>query len=272
MIEKTDPKRRLMQQQMSDLQTLFTDLIRREDISLLEIDIVKDKVLDFYSSLAAYREQHIEMARQAFEKKLEALAKDTPKPVIPERNTQPINTQATVSTTQATVHKEPITPQPATPPQPLPKQDISQPQHINTPVVDKKIVEEPIAQPQATTTPTPQRTVVSQPDLFSKAEDLNAKLGKMQSGTSVADKLQKQEALPLQQMIGVNDKFYFVNALFEGDVAAYQSMLKTLTHCKSRTEEQAQLTSLSASYAWEKDNPAMEKLLEVLDKRWGDKE
>ncbi len=270
MIEKTDPKRRLMQQQMSDLQTLFTDLIRREDISLLEIDIVKDKVLDFYSSLAAYREQHIEMARQAFEKKLETLAKDTPKPVVPERNTPPMNTQAAASTAQATVHKEPVKPQSETPPQPLLKKDISQPQHINTPVADKKIVEEPPPLPQATTIPTPQKTVVPQPDLFSKAEDLNAKLGKMQSSTSVADKLQKQETMPLQQMIGINDKFYFVNALFEGDVAAYQGMLRTLTHCKSRAEEQAQLTSLASSYAWEKDNPAMEKLLEVLDKRWGD--
>ncbi len=106
------------------------------------------------------------------------------------------------------------------------------------------------------------------PDLFSSApsESIADKLG-ADSEPSIASKLEHLPIPDLRQAIGINDKFLFVNELFEGNLSQYTKAIEELNSFQSLNGARTYLIELSILYAWPKESEAKEKLLQIIERK-----
>lgn len=116
-----------------------------------------------------------------------------------------------------------------------------------------------------------------QPDLFS-LDDPGKKVEKKtvidvitdeEQKESIADKLQKQTKVEnLKSAIGINEKFFFINELFEGNLNEYNAAIEALENLESLGESAPQLEELAQKYNW-KDHPeAVEQLNQFLKRKF----
>lgn len=106
------------------------------------------------------------------------------------------------------------------------------------------------------------------PDLFSSApsESIADKLA-AGSEPSIASKLEHSPIPDLRQAIGINDKFLFVNELFEGNLSQYTKAIEELNGFQSLNGARTYLLELSVLYAWPKESEAKEKLLQIIERK-----
>ncbi len=106
-------------------------------------------------------------------------------------------------------------------------------------------------------------------DLFSDmtSQTLSDTIGSKDE-PSVADSLQKSQIVELRQAIGINEKFQFVNELFNGDLRRYNSAINELNSFTNLDGAKTYLFELRVEYQWADDNLALLKLNELLERRF----
>lgn len=72
----------------------------------------------------------------------------------------------------------------------------------------------------------------------------------------------------LREAIGINDKFLFINELFNGDMSRYNKVLDELNEFSSISGAQTYLSELSVQYNWRKDHTAYHRFEEILQKKY----
>jgi len=116
-----------------------------------------------------------------------------------------------------------------------------------------------------------------QPDLFS-LDDGNKKSQKKsvaevisddKKSESVADKLQKQSRVnSLKNAIGINEKFFFINELFEGNLNEYNAAIESLDKLQNLEECLNMLEQLSSEYKWQEQLEAVDQLKQFLERKF----
>ena len=84
---------------------------------------------------------------------------------------------------------------------------------------------------------------------------------------SLAEKLGKSPIEDLPKAIGLNQKFLFINELFDGDTDAYQQAIESLNSLSGMDEAQEALTQLQGSDDWGESEAAMQ-FRELVERRY----
>lgn len=86
---------------------------------------------------------------------------------------------------------------------------------------------------------------------------------------TLADKLGQSRINDLTVAIGLNQKFQFINELFDGDADAYRNAVKTLNHCDS-LEEAKQLVKNEwmKPFNWDEEDSLTLTFLNLVERRY----
>lgn len=85
---------------------------------------------------------------------------------------------------------------------------------------------------------------------------------------SIADKIQKSHISNIREAIGINEKFLFINKLFNGDLGRYNKILDDINELPTEKGVDTYLFELKIEFQWTDDNEAYLKLKELLDRKF----
>lgn len=111
-------------------------------------------------------------------------------------------------------------------------------------------------------------------DLFSNVKatseivDLNEKLAEARNTQSIVEKLQNKRIESLKTVIGINDKFYFINELFSGDSQKYEDIIYTLNNFKKLEDAMVYFSTLKYKFSWDEESEAYKKLILMLERKF----
>ena len=100
----------------------------------------------------------------------------------------------------------------------------------------------------------------------------NETLGERMMGEdhSLAAKLQQAPGRDLKSVIGINDKFLFVNELFGGSMEKYNKSIENLNDLKTLNGAMIYLNELKIELQWNSSNEAYLKLKELVSRKFED--
>ena len=101
---------------------------------------------------------------------------------------------------------------------------------------------------------------------FSTGETLGEKM--MSDDHSLAAKLQQTPGRDLKSVIGINDKFLFVNELFGGSMEKYNKSIENLNDLKTLNGAMIYLNELKIELLWNSSNEAYLKLRELVTRKF----
>jgi len=99
-------------------------------------------------------------------------------------------------------------------------------------------------------------------------KSLNEKLSSSQTDKSIAAKLQKNPIKDLKTVIGINEKFKFINELFEGNLQKYNDGIAKLNNFSSFEEADKFLLILKEEFSWGDKNEAFYELADLVTRRY----
>lgn len=86
---------------------------------------------------------------------------------------------------------------------------------------------------------------------------------------TLADKWGKTKIDDLTVAIGLNQKFRFINELFDGDADAYNQAVKKLNQLPNKTAAQSLLhNELISTYSWDQENEVTLTFLNLVERRY----
>lgn len=101
---------------------------------------------------------------------------------------------------------------------------------------------------------------------LSTGETLGDKM--MGEDLSLAAKLQQNPVRDLKSVIGINDKFLFVNELFGGSMEKYNKSIENLNDLKTLNGAMIYLNELKIELQWNSSNEAYLKLKELVSRKF----
>ena len=103
-------------------------------------------------------------------------------------------------------------------------------------------------------------------ELSTGGETLGEKM--MREDHSLAAKLQQNPVRDLKSVIGINDKFLFVNELFGGSMEKYNKSIENLNDLKTLNGAMIYLNELKIELQWNSSNEAYLKLKELVSRKF----
>ena len=103
-------------------------------------------------------------------------------------------------------------------------------------------------------------------DLFDESPSLADKL--VTPDHSVASKIGNSKVNDLRQAIGINDKFILINELFEGNISYYNKAIDELNSFQSLNGAKTYLIELSVIHRWTPDLPAVDKINQIVERKF----
>ncbi|MFI5219618.1 MAG: hypothetical protein ACHQNT_09025 [Bacteroidia bacterium] len=106
-------------------------------------------------------------------------------------------------------------------------------------------------------------------DTFEEKETIHTKISRTKDETSIADRLSNMPLQDLKKSIGINEKFKFVNELFDGDLQEYNSSIDALNLCGSFEETENFIAqNLIPKYSWKKESGVYQSLLFLIQRKF----
>ena len=135
-------------------------------------------------------------------------------------------------------------------------------------------IEEPVAEPEVkpiANKPEEPAEQKAQPqvDLFSTSPETVADKLSSSGQQTLADRLSQSNNKSLRQFIGINEKFLFINELFNGDMSRYNSAIDELDSMPTLKGADTFLFELKVQNLWDDDLDAYLKLKELLTLKFG---
>jgi hypothetical protein len=97
---------------------------------------------------------------------------------------------------------------------------------------------------------------------------LNEKLSGSHDDKSIASKLHKNPISDLKAAIGINEKFKFINELFEGNLQKYNDSLAKLNGFNDLQEAEKYLAFLKDEFSWKDGSEAFHELADLISRRY----
>lgn len=106
-------------------------------------------------------------------------------------------------------------------------------------------------------------------DLFSEAAG-STLADRLKEGQEkrIADKLQENKIIDLRTTIGINDKFLFINELFDGNMRIYDEAIQKLNDCTTIAQSDLLLLDLKIVYNWDSESPTVKKFVEIVRRKF----
>lgn len=110
------------------------------------------------------------------------------------------------------------------------------------------------------------------PEVVAGLFDTNASvadnLARSQTQASVAQAMHGAPLNDLKKAIGINEKFLFINELFEGSMQAYTDNIEKLNAAADKLQANHILESLQIKYNWDSSHAAYLRMLELIQRRF----
>ena len=113
--------------------------------------------------------------------------------------------------------------------------------------------------------PAPVPPAEPEPDLFNSAEPIF----KMKLQEAREQSFGPKQPQHLKALITINDKFLFINELFDGNLREYNETIETLNGFKDRRQAAQFVDLISTKNRWDPQSMAFRKLQELLEKKLG---
>lgn len=123
-------------------------------------------------------------------------------------------------------------------------------------------VDEIVAQPNL------ENNLFSQVKTSPEISDLNKKLADARNTHSIVEKLQNDRIENLKSVIGINDKFYFINELFGGNAQKYEDIIYTLNNFKKLDDAMQYFSTLKYRFNWNEESEPFAKLVNMLERKF----
>lgn len=127
-------------------------------------------------------------------------------------------------------------------------------------------------------TPPVQKTTKSPGDLFAsqtigdklrnETQSVNEKITQGRTDQSLGHKMQLKPISDLRTAIGINEKFQFVNDLFEGRIDLYNDSIGDLNTCGSGMIAERMLDEMKSQHNWNENAEAYNKLKTFVTRRY----
>jgi hypothetical protein len=99
------------------------------------------------------------------------------------------------------------------------------------------------------------------------AQELNEKFREPRK--ELAQKLQDVPIKDLRKAIGINDRYLYINELFNGDEAMFERSVKTLNHFSILPEAEFWMQrELRIKLGWKEDNPLVQQFVQLVRRRF----
>jgi hypothetical protein len=234
-----------------------TILSYSDRIPQIEIDLLRNNVIEFYEKLVILgkqnshtlvRETKDEPSSEKVIEKIELVEK------IPETNVE------TLTDTKPDIESETIVTS-------VPEEIITEPAVQKTETVP---VKEPAKKQKSTIdlfSETSNTTVADK--LSGKQSSLHDTISQSQTETSLNTKIQKQPIKDLKNAIGINEKFLFINELFDGNMHEYNDALTRIqSNCTTLNEAEEILNTLKNHYQWNENKSSVSLFRNLIERRF----
>ena len=109
-------------------------------------------------------------------------------------------------------------------------------------------------------------------DLFSHTTPLpevpteqeKKKIETPKTSENISNKVQNKKPTDLKSIIGINEKFQFINELFDGNMKEYTVALDQINNFSSKQEADSYLSNLKEMYKWPTDNEVANNFKEIV--------
>ena len=98
---------------------------------------------------------------------------------------------------------------------------------------------------------------------------INEQLGTRKDEEDVTEIIKSKHIHSLKEAIGVNDRFYFIREIFNGDKEKYDQAIARLENIQSVSDSEAVILSYTGSNV---ENEAMQQLLEIIKRKFSPNE
>jgi hypothetical protein len=144
-----------------------------------------------------------------------------------------------------------------------------EPAQIELPLPGPHVVKEPdILKPGESKTPELKQETGNM-DLFSTTTSAFAEKLKEAREQTVGPRSNQPRTGDIKSIININDKFLFINELFDGDYKEYTRTIETFNTFAEKGEAFDYLDSLLKDNLWNSTSAAFLKLKEIVEKRFG---
>ena len=253
-------------------------------IPSIELDLVMSNIRKVYEAFVKLEKLNQPVVSFSIEKEKDREAAAPPETPVEEKKEQP-------SPEKAVEETRPADPEPTAPPEERlekePEAPVAEQQQekevekqVVAPVAEQHeekeepkppVVEErPVAEahPQEKTekeTPKQPKTTL---DLFGESSSTLADRLTDNTEKRVADKLKVEKIKDIRGAIGINEKFLFINELFDGSLKSYEDAISRLNQCPSGTEAGQILDEFQANYRWDRDDPTTLTFMDLVRRRF----
>ncbi len=105
-------------------------------------------------------------------------------------------------------------------------------------------------------------------DLFSEPKPSIADKLSAKQDPSLGERMQQNQINDIKSAIGINDKFLFINELFEGNLKNYNQAIDQLNLANSKDDAMSSFTSFQEKFNWGDKDEAVEKLKTILNRKF----
>ncbi len=86
--------------------------------------------------------------------------------------------------------------------------------------------------------------------------------------TNLGDHLQQKPISSLKSAIGINDKFQFINELFDGSMKVYNQAIDQLEQAKDKTEAFDMFNKIAGERKWDEEDTVYTQLFDYVNRRF----
>ncbi len=105
-------------------------------------------------------------------------------------------------------------------------------------------------------------------DKFGNGGSLHLKIASQSVSKTVADKLHHKPIKDLRAAIGINEKFLFINRLFEGNLQTYSEAIEKINSLNDFESAKHFTSELAVRLNWESENEHIKTFMELVERRF----
>jgi len=105
-------------------------------------------------------------------------------------------------------------------------------------------------------------------DKFGSEESVHRKIAGQTGSKTLADKLHHKPIKDLKTAIGINEKFLFVNQLFEGNLQNYSAAIEKINTVNDLATAKEIAADLAGQMNWDDSNEHVRNFMELLERRF----
>jgi len=97
---------------------------------------------------------------------------------------------------------------------------------------------------------------------------VHEKMTNLEQDETIVEKLKKNPVGDLKKSIGINEKFSFINELFEGNLQNYNDSIEILNKELSQQSATSKMEEIADTMKWDKNSSTYIELYSLIERRF----